>query len=165
MKLLLDTNAYSALMRGRSEIVDRVRKAERVLISCIVAGELMFGFRNGNRVDENLEKFDAFLNNRFVEWVPLTLTTADRFFANCNRPTQERSSTTHQRYLDSCSYHRNRCRSTVLRPVISRQSKDCHGSNSVSKITQANAFNFQREVPNIKSSIFEADVDNIDTRD
>ncbi len=79
MKLLLDTNAYSALLRGRFEVVDRVRKAESVLISSIVAGELMFGFRNGNRIEENLERFEAFLNNRFVDWVPVTLTTADRF--------------------------------------------------------------------------------------
>ena len=84
MKLLIDTNAYSALLRGRSEVVDRARKAESVLISSIVAGELMFGFRNGNRVEENLDRFEALLNNRFVDWVPVTLTTADRLIRNNN---------------------------------------------------------------------------------
>ena len=76
---MLDTNAYSALMQGRSEVVDRVRRADRVLISSIVAGELLFGFRNGSRVDENLDRFDAFLANSLVSWVPVTLVTADRF--------------------------------------------------------------------------------------
>ena len=76
---MLDTNAYSALMQGRQEIADRVRRTERVLISSIVAGELLFGFRNGSRLDENLDRFDAFLANSFVSWVPVTLVTADRF--------------------------------------------------------------------------------------
>ena len=79
MKLLLDTNAFSALMRGRPEIADRVRRSERVLISSIVAGELFFGFRNGNRMEENQTRFGAFIANSFVTWVPVTLTTADRF--------------------------------------------------------------------------------------
>ncbi|VAX05514.1 hypothetical protein MNBD_GAMMA26-1597 [hydrothermal vent metagenome] len=79
MKLLLDTNAYSALMQGQSEVVERVRKAERVLISSIVAGELMFGFRNGNRVEQNLTQFKDFLASPLVDLLPVTLTTADRF--------------------------------------------------------------------------------------
>jgi len=79
MSLMLDTNVYSALMQGRPEVVDRVRRAEQVLISSIVAGELLFAFRNGSRLNENLERFDAFLANAFVSWVPVTLVTADRF--------------------------------------------------------------------------------------
>jgi len=49
MKVLLDTNAYSALMVGRTEVADCVRRSERVLLSTIVIGELLFGFRNGNQ--------------------------------------------------------------------------------------------------------------------
>ena len=79
MKILLDTNAYSALMRGRPEAVERVRKAERVLMSTIVVGELIFGFRNGTRFQQNFELLESFLANRFVELVPVTFTTADRF--------------------------------------------------------------------------------------
>lgn len=79
MRLMLDTNAYSALMRGQSEVAERVRRAERILISSIVAGELLFGFRNGSRLNENLKRFDAFLANSFVSLAPVTLVTADRF--------------------------------------------------------------------------------------
>jgi tRNA(fMet)-specific endonuclease VapC len=79
MRLMLDTNAYSALMKGQPEVAERVRRAEQILISSIVAGELLFGFRNGSRMNENMERFDAFLANSFVSWVPVTLVTADRF--------------------------------------------------------------------------------------
>ncbi len=79
MKVLLDTNAYSALMVGRTEVAECVRRSERVLLSTIVVGELLFGFRNGNQFNRNYAMMDSFLSNPFVELVPVTFTTADRF--------------------------------------------------------------------------------------
>jgi tRNA(fMet)-specific endonuclease VapC len=79
MTILLDTNAYSALMRGHDEVADRVRRAERVVLSTVVAGELLLGFRLGTRLKKNMAELDAFLDNPYVSLVPVTLTTADRF--------------------------------------------------------------------------------------
>lgn len=79
MKLLLDTNAYSAFMRGREEIVAQVRRSEAVVMSSVVIGELFFGFRHGTRMNENMALFDDFLAQPLVEWLPVTLTTADRY--------------------------------------------------------------------------------------
>ena len=79
MKLLLDTNAYAALMRGHRDVAATLRRAERVLLSAIVAGELLYGFRHGRRRQENEAHFEAFLDSPAVEFVPVTLTTADRF--------------------------------------------------------------------------------------
>lgn len=79
MKLLLDTNAYSALARGETSLAERVRKAHTILVSSIVAGELLHGFRQGNRYEVNLRQFDAFLDRSFVDLVPVGLATADRF--------------------------------------------------------------------------------------
>ncbi len=79
MKILLDTNGYSALMRGVDAVVERVTRAEQVLLSTVVAGELMFGFRQGTRLRKNLAEFDAFLDNPHVTVVPVSLATADRF--------------------------------------------------------------------------------------
>jgi tRNA(fMet)-specific endonuclease VapC len=79
MKVMLDTNAYSALMRGDPSVVDRVRKSEVVLMSAVVAGELLFGFRNGSRYAVNLEELETFLQNPYVEFIPVSWTTADRF--------------------------------------------------------------------------------------
>ena len=79
MNILLDTNAYSALMSGRPEVAERVRLAEKIVLSTVVAGELLFGFRNGTRFEENYHRLSAFLDNPFVELLPVTLNTADRF--------------------------------------------------------------------------------------
>lgn len=79
MKILLDTNAYSALMRGHPEVADRIREVERVLMSAIVAGELLYGFRHGTRFHENSTRLAAFLDSPYVSFVPVTMTTADRF--------------------------------------------------------------------------------------
>jgi tRNA(fMet)-specific endonuclease VapC len=77
--LLLDTNAYAALFRGNEAVADRVRRAEEVLISAIVAGELLFGFRNGSRSEANARRLDDFLASSYVAFLPVTLVTADRF--------------------------------------------------------------------------------------
>jgi tRNA(fMet)-specific endonuclease VapC len=79
MKLLLDTNAYSALLRGHAGVVRQVRNAEQVLLSAVVAGELLFGFRNGSRYEMNRRDLDEFLANPYVALLPVGLVTADRF--------------------------------------------------------------------------------------
>ena len=79
MRLLLDTNAYAALMRGHAGVAGRVRRAEQVLLSAIVVGELIFGFRNGSRYEQNMRDLEDFLDNRHVALLPVSLTTADRF--------------------------------------------------------------------------------------
>ncbi|MHC4548609.1 MAG: PIN domain-containing protein [Planctomycetota bacterium] len=79
MRLLLDTSAYSALKRGHAGVVGLVRGAERLLLSTIVAGELLYGFRRGTRYPKNRRELEAFLANPYVELVPVTLVTADRF--------------------------------------------------------------------------------------
>lgn len=79
MKILLDTNAYSALMRGHDEVAVRVRRAEHVVLSAVVAGELLLGFRVGSRLKKNMAELEAFLDNPYVSLAPVTLTTADRF--------------------------------------------------------------------------------------
>ena len=79
MKVLLDTNAYSALKRGVDAAIRQVTRAETVLLSTVVAGELLSGFRQGARLRKNLDELDAFLENPHVSVVPVTLATADRF--------------------------------------------------------------------------------------
>lgn len=79
MKVLVDTDAYSALMRGHSGLAVRVRHAQEVFLSVVVAGELMFGFRSGGRYEQNMKELRAFLGNPYVSFVPVTMITADRF--------------------------------------------------------------------------------------
>ncbi len=79
MKVLLDTDAYSALKRGHGRLVDLVRKSETIFLSTVVVGELLYGFRCGSRFDRNLKELNSFVENPFVEVVSVTLATSDRF--------------------------------------------------------------------------------------
>ena len=79
MSVLVDTDAYSALMRGHPVVATRVRETDRVLLSTIVVGELLFGFRSGTRYERNRKNLELFLRNAYVALVPVTWATAERF--------------------------------------------------------------------------------------
>jgi len=79
MRVLLDTNAYTALKRGHPSVVAMFRNAAHVYLSAVVAGELLYGFRSGNRFESNLAELDEFLGSALVSLVPVTLETARRF--------------------------------------------------------------------------------------
>ena len=79
MRILLDANAYSLLEGGHVGIADLVRRAEEVLLSAIVVGELLYGFRRGSRFEENLAKLRSFLDSPSVTIEPVGLATADRY--------------------------------------------------------------------------------------
>jgi tRNA(fMet)-specific endonuclease VapC len=66
-------------MQGWPEVADRVRRAERIFLSAVVAGELIFGFRNGTRYESNVRGLRDFLDNPYVEFLAVTFTTSDRF--------------------------------------------------------------------------------------
>ncbi len=79
MTVLLDTSAYSALCSGQPEVAGVVRRAKRIYLSAVMLGEVLFGIRNGTRVDEGLARLDRFRESAYVETLPVTSTTADRF--------------------------------------------------------------------------------------
>lgn len=79
MRVLLDSNAYVQLMRGRERVSRIVRSAEEVLLSAVVLGELLYGFRHGSRYERNARQMRAFLDNPYVAVVPVGETTADRY--------------------------------------------------------------------------------------
>lgn len=79
MKVLLDTNAYVALRRGDEAVAALVRGAEKVVLSAIVTGELLHGFRNGTRAEDNARDLAQFLEQPEVLFLPVGWDTADRF--------------------------------------------------------------------------------------
>lgn len=79
MKILLDTSAYSAMRRGNPAVADRVRNAEGVVFSIVVAGELLHGFHHGRRLTLNLRELESFLDEPRVSLLPVSWATADRF--------------------------------------------------------------------------------------
>jgi tRNA(fMet)-specific endonuclease VapC len=79
MKRLLDTNAYVALLRGDEAVAALVRGSEQLVFSIIVVGELLFGFRNGNRYERTLAELEDFLAQPAIALQPVSKDTADRF--------------------------------------------------------------------------------------
>ncbi len=76
MTLVIDTNAYSALLSGVKEAAWELENAENVVVPVIVAGELLSGFSQGTRYAENARRFDAFLNLPGVALMEADLETA-----------------------------------------------------------------------------------------
>jgi tRNA(fMet)-specific endonuclease VapC len=79
VKLLLDTSAYSGFRRGAPSVVEKISGCDCVLISPIMLGELMFGFRKGGKFDQNMRMLRRFLDHEAVEIAPLGEVTADRY--------------------------------------------------------------------------------------
>ena len=79
MRILLDSNAYSAFMRGNREVRSMIQTAEEVLFSAVVVGEQLFGFRQGAHYERNLAELRSFLECPYVSFVPVGPVTADRY--------------------------------------------------------------------------------------
>jgi len=80
-RLLLDTNAYSALMSGDTRISELLGKSEAILISPIVIGELLDGFMGGSREKANRALLERFLAKPRTVSLPITPETAEHFAA------------------------------------------------------------------------------------
>jgi tRNA(fMet)-specific endonuclease VapC len=79
MKILLDTSAYVMFKRNQADVVETVIRSELILISPIVLGELMFGFRNGSRFKQNMKELKNFLEHEIVDLARIGKITSDRY--------------------------------------------------------------------------------------
>ena len=78
-KILLDTNAYGALLSGDEAALDAVSDAEVVYMSIFVLGELYAGFRGGSREMENRRRLREFMGKGPVQILSATEQTAEIF--------------------------------------------------------------------------------------
>jgi tRNA(fMet)-specific endonuclease VapC len=76
MRICLDTSGYSAFKRGHERAIEFVRRSSEIVIPVTVLGELLAGFRRGERERRNLEELDRFLENPRVGAVPVDEETA-----------------------------------------------------------------------------------------
>ena len=77
--ILVDTNAYTASMRGDATVADVLAHAERIFISSVVLGELLGGFAAGSREARNRAELARFLDSPRVDVLPVTAQTADSY--------------------------------------------------------------------------------------
>jgi tRNA(fMet)-specific endonuclease VapC len=79
-KIIIDTNFYVAFKRGDQTALDTIRRAELLAVNTIVIGELLAGFRCGNRERLNRDELESFLDSPRVELLPVEEETAE-FYA------------------------------------------------------------------------------------
>ena len=79
MRILLDTNAYVALLSGEKAVLDALGAADTVYVSVFVLGELHCGFRGGSRPRENRDILTRFLRKPTVKILHATPETAEIF--------------------------------------------------------------------------------------
>jgi tRNA(fMet)-specific endonuclease VapC len=78
-KILLDTSAYSQLLRGSEEVANALDHADLVYLSVFVLGELYAGFKGGSKEAANRELLERFLKRPTVRVIAATKETAEVF--------------------------------------------------------------------------------------
>ena len=89
MRIMIDTSAYVGFKRNVEDAVECIVKAELILFSPVVLGELMFGFRNGKRFKDNMDDLNRFLEHEVVELTKIGRITADRYSRIATRLKQQ----------------------------------------------------------------------------
>jgi predicted nucleic acid-binding protein len=77
--ILIDTNAYSAFMRGDDGIAQVLARADKLYLNSVVMGELLGGFRMGIREAWNRKLLSQFLESPRMGVLPITDNTADYY--------------------------------------------------------------------------------------
>jgi len=80
-KILIDTNIYSLAMKGEDSVVHTLKKIDQIGFSAISIGELLSGFKGGNREPENRDELNFFLDSPRVVVHSIDEGTAD-FYAS-----------------------------------------------------------------------------------
>ena len=62
MRLALDTNAYTAMNRGRESIIDLIERADAVFLPFVVLAELRAGFAVGTKGRANESQLARFMS-------------------------------------------------------------------------------------------------------
>jgi predicted nucleic acid-binding protein len=83
-RLLIDTNVYTAFKRGVPSVTDILKRAESILVSTPVLGELLCGFKCGSKERKNRDELDLFLDTPRVSVVHCDEGTAE-FYAEIFR--------------------------------------------------------------------------------
>lgn len=78
-RVLLDTSAYSYLMRGSTVVSDLLDDADDIMLCTIVIGELLSGFKRGVDEKRNNAILQDFLSVPYVNVLPLDDGTSERY--------------------------------------------------------------------------------------
>jgi tRNA(fMet)-specific endonuclease VapC len=77
--LLIDTNIYSYAMRGDAEIIKALQQVSDIGITAISIGELLSGFKAGNKEKTNRQELNQFLDSPRVTLYSINEETAEYY--------------------------------------------------------------------------------------
>jgi len=81
IKVMLDTSAYSAYMRGNTEVRQALQEADEIYLNPVVLGELYAGFAHGGREKKNRDVLKEFLVSPRVRVAVIDEETSERYAA------------------------------------------------------------------------------------
>ena len=84
-KILIDTNIYSSAFKGDPEVITTLRYVSHIGITSISIGELLSGFKAGNREKENRKELGEFLDSPRVTLYPVDSDTAEYYSSILNQ--------------------------------------------------------------------------------
>lgn len=80
-KVMIDTSAYSAYLRGNAEVKQALQGADEIYLNPVVLGELYAGFAHGGREKKNRDILGEFLASPRVQVAIIDQETAERYAA------------------------------------------------------------------------------------
>ncbi len=78
-KVMIDTSAYVAFLRGNSGVKEAVQQADEIVFNPVVLGELKAGFLMGRNEKRNRGIFEDFLSSPRVIIVEIDEETSERY--------------------------------------------------------------------------------------
>ena len=76
-KVLIDTNIYSYAMKGDPETIAVLQRSREIGVCAVSIGELLSGFKGGNRELENRKELEEFLDTPRVKMYSIDEDTAE----------------------------------------------------------------------------------------
>jgi tRNA(fMet)-specific endonuclease VapC len=80
-KVMLDTSAYSAYLRGNEDVKRAVQEADEIYLNPVVLGELYAGFAHGGKEKKNRDILKEFLASPRVQVAVIDEETSERYAA------------------------------------------------------------------------------------
>ncbi len=78
-KVLLDTSAYSAFLRGNAKIKHALQRSDEVVMTPVIIGELLAGFEAGTQTARNTDILENFLSSSRVRVIAMDQETSSRY--------------------------------------------------------------------------------------
>jgi len=88
-RIILDTSAYSAFMKGNINIKHSLQKSREIYVNSIIIGELLYGFIKGKKDRENRLILQDFLSSPRVQLIDIDEETSERYAVIKNYLTME----------------------------------------------------------------------------